>query len=152
MHFVKIAMKKILVVDDNEILLRAWERILKKEPCQFIVTNNPEEAVQIMEEKGADILISDIVMPKMDGFDLMKRVLRNHQGLQVVLTTGYICDFSNINLDVELKDLHIVMKPYNDINGLQGFVHKLVEGDESVNDEKEAILGKNNVHLHLWNL
>lgn len=152
LHSLITGMKKILVVDDNEILLKAWERILAKESCQFRVTNNPEEAVQMLEEDGADILISDIVMPKMDGFDLVKRACLKRHGLQIVLTTGYICDFSNINVDVDVKDLHVIMKPYNDIDGLQGFVHKLLEGDESVNNEKETIQGKNNIHLHLWNL
>ncbi|MDO8643622.1 MAG: response regulator, partial [bacterium] len=150
--FLNSVMKKILIVDDNEMLLKAWERILSRESCQVTTTANPEEAIRLLKEQGADILISDIVMPKMDGFALVKAAREKEHQLKIVLTTGYVCDFSNIHFDQDLKDLHILMKPYHSIQDVGRFVHKLIEEDESINQDPKSIFGENNIHIHLWNL
>ena len=144
-------LKRVVVVDDNEMLLKAWSRLLEREDCNYCTTASPEEALRFIEEEGADILISDIVMPRMDGFALAQLAQEKNPELRIVLTTGYVCDFSNMTLEVSSPDVHVLLKPYNDINQIQDFIKRLIRGDESL-DHQSAIRNRNDVKIHLWNL
>lgn len=143
--------KKVVVIDDNEILLRAWERILSHESCTSFTTTQPEEAMEMVEREGADLVICDIVMPQIDGFDVMERL--NHLGCKpkVVLTTGYVCDFSKLKMEGSDKDLHVLMKPYNDIAEIIHFIHRILEEDASL-DEEDSFRSLDDTKVHLWSL
>jgi len=143
----------VLVVDDNEILLRAWERMLAEEGCSSFCTSNPETALERLETEGADLLISDIVMPRMDGFDLVQKAQRIIKNLKIVLTTGYVCDFSRIHLTLEPHDLHILLKPFNDIRDVEGLIHRLLEDDPSLDSEgTEVFTNPEDLRIHMWTL
>ncbi len=145
--------KKILVVDDNEYLLRAWERILKNEDCTYVMTTNPQAALHYLEEEGADILISDIVMPQIDGFDLIQRAQRFGTNMRIVLTTGYTCDFGRIKLDMAAQSIHVLLKPYNDIDQIEKFVKRLIAEDPTLEDSDDLSIKKpNDVNIHVWSL
>lgn len=144
--------KKVLVVDDNEILTRAWKRMLAQEPCEAFVTDNPEEALDFLEQEGADLLISDIVMPRMDGFELIQKAQKIDRHLKIILTTGYVCDFTRIHLGLESQDLHVLMKPYNDIGKVESFIHRLLEEDESLSSDNGVLTSQEDLRIHLWTL
>lgn len=153
-HYIRnkdLSGKRILVVDDNEILLRAWSRILSREHCEFYCTSDPEEALQILETENMDILITDIVMPKMDGFSLVKKAREKQEKLQIILTTGYVCDFSNVSLETPAHDIHLLLKPYHNINDVQNFLGRLLRGDVSIN-EQNFVESKDHRKVHLWQL
>lgn len=144
-------LKRVVVVDDNEILLRAWKRILSRQACVYFTTNNPEEALEHLQKEGADLLICDIVMPRMDGFDLLQRTQELSHKPRVVLTTGYVCDFTRLKLEVGSEDVHVLMKPYNDIHEIGIFVRRLLDGDNSL-DQEEACRSLDDARVHLWSL
>jgi DNA-binding response OmpR family regulator len=145
--------RKVIVVDDNEILLRAWERILRKEGCRCFVTTNPEAALDHLEREGADLLISDIVMPHIDGFDLIQKVCRFSRRPRIILTTAYVCDFTRLKLEAGSDDVHVLMKPYNNIEEIRNFIHRILEGDTSLDEEEEdSLTSLDDVRVHLWSL
>lgn len=141
----------VVVVDDNEILLRAWERILEHEECEVFTTTNPDAALDYLESPGAQLLISDIVMPRVDGFDLIERVQHLLRRPRIVLTTGYVCDFTRLKLEVGSQDVHVLLKPYNDIREIEKFVHRLLDGDTSL-DEEDSLNSLDDARVHLWSL
>ena len=144
--------KRVIVVDDNEILLRAWKRILADEDCDCFATTNPETALDYLEREGADLLISDIVMPRIDGFDLIQKTQQLDRPPRIVLTTGYVCDFTRLKLDVSTQDVHVLLKPYNDIQEISHFIHRLLEGDESLDDDEDSFKSLDDVRVPLWSL
>ena len=68
---------KVLIVDDKEQDLYLLETILKKWDYEVITATNGEEALKKLHSEGADFVISDILMPVMDGFKAINQI-RTH--------------------------------------------------------------------------
>jgi CheY-like chemotaxis protein len=66
--------KRILVVDDDEMVLMALEELLKPEGYEVQTVSSGTEALQKLEEGGYDLLMLDVIMPEMDGYELCKRI------------------------------------------------------------------------------
>ncbi|MES1147148.1 MAG: response regulator [bacterium] len=79
---------KILVVDDERALLVAVTETLRD--YDFLTTgfSTASEALQALEREEFDLLLSDLMMPEMDGITLMKRVLEMRPEMAVVIMTG----------------------------------------------------------------
>jgi len=65
-------MKKILLIEDEEILINLLQRKLTQEGCEVSVARNGEEGLKLMRETMPDIVLLDIIMPKMGGFEVME--------------------------------------------------------------------------------
>ncbi|MBI2083754.1 MAG: response regulator [Deltaproteobacteria bacterium] len=143
--------KRVVVVDDNEILLRAWRKILDKQECQTFITSDPFEALSYLTSNGVDILIADVVMPYMDGFELIQKAQASFPQLRIILTTGYVCDFQKIKLHVETPDIHVLLKPYNDIQQIRKFLTRVLEDDDTL-DTEDSFKNPDDIRIHLWAL
>ena len=120
--------QRILIVDDNTMMLKFWQRLLAGEAYECHTTPSAEEALEMMEALTIDVLITDLVMPHMDGFQLMRQVHQLYPHVQIVMTTGYFYDFEKLPLQkTDLHKLPIILKPYHDINNVQNFLHYLLE-------------------------
>ena len=62
--------KKILIVDDDKVILRTLENILTKEGYSVIPLSLGKEAIKVAKERFPDLIILDIMMPDMDGGDV----------------------------------------------------------------------------------
>ena len=80
--------KPILVVDDDENILRTFERFLSDEGYQVIAETNPQKALEIAKNKGVEVVVSDINMPEMDGIDLLRRLLEIDRHMLVIMVTA----------------------------------------------------------------
>ncbi|MDX1949467.1 MAG: PleD family two-component system response regulator [Rickettsiales bacterium] len=81
---------KILVVDDLEPNLRLLEAKLKAEYYTVFTANNGFDAISIAKQKEPDIILLDVMMPKIDGFEVCKRLKADDQtaGIPVVMVTA----------------------------------------------------------------
>jgi two-component system response regulator (stage 0 sporulation protein F) len=79
----------ILVVDDDEGVRLLYQMEFSDEGYHVIVAENGKEALRMVEEMAPDLVIVDIVMPDMDGMELMPRILRRHGAIPVILNTCY---------------------------------------------------------------
>ena len=66
--------KRILVVDDDEMVLLALNELLKPEGYQVHTVLSGKEALERLDQNGYDLLLLDIIMPEMDGYELCKRI------------------------------------------------------------------------------
>ena len=67
-----MAPRKILLVDDSETVLLMERMILKKEPYQLITAKNGMEGVEKALEIKPDLILMDVVMPEMNGFEAVR--------------------------------------------------------------------------------
>ena len=67
-------MFKILIAEDDRELRRLFERVLTKDGYSVTGVSNGREALAALEESYFDVIISDIMMPEMDGHELVKRL------------------------------------------------------------------------------
>jgi len=66
--------KRILVVDDDEMVLMALGELLRPEGYDVDTVMRGQEAIEKLHESNYDLLILDIIMPEMDGFELCRRI------------------------------------------------------------------------------
>ena len=84
----------VLVVDDETTHRRLLEKILKKEGYNVHLASSAEGALEILRDDSVDIMISDIKMPGIDGFELLKVVKDEYPGVGNIMMTGYADDYS----------------------------------------------------------
>jgi len=66
--------KKILIVEDEEILSDLLQKRLKKEGYDVLLARNGEEGLKMIKETEPDLVLLDIIMPKMSGFQVMEEM------------------------------------------------------------------------------
>ncbi len=79
--------KTILCVDDEPIIRNLCVEAL--EDYQVLLAANGLDALKILEENSVDIVLSDIMMPKLDGLELLQKIKESHPDQAVILMTGY---------------------------------------------------------------
>src|SRR3989344_544236 len=86
----------VLVVEDEPALLRAISDSLKKEGLEVIEAKNGEEGLNIALDKSPDLILLDIILPKINGLELLKKLRSDARGKEtpVIILT---------NLDDPLK-------------------------------------------------
>ncbi|HCZ05805.1 MAG: two-component system, OmpR family, alkaline phosphatase synthesis response regulator PhoP [Thermotogota bacterium] len=81
--------KKILVVDDSEVLRKIMEFNLKRAGFEVIQATNGLEGLEVIEKEKPDLVFLDIMMPKMDGFTVLKHLKeRNMLNIPIVVVTA----------------------------------------------------------------
>ncbi len=69
--------KKILIIEDEEFLVDMYKMKFESEGYEVMVAYNGEDGIRIAQEKKPDLILLDIVMPKMDGFQVLKKLKGN---------------------------------------------------------------------------
>jgi DNA-binding NtrC family response regulator len=79
---------RILIVDDEEIVVRSCLRILASDKYEVESVGDGWEALRRIDENGYDILVLDIMMPKIDGLEVLQHVKERHPDVDVIMMTG----------------------------------------------------------------
>ena len=134
-------MLKLLVVDDDQGMLKTLSYILKDIGYDVVSRSLVTEAVEIIKEQTFDIIMSDIRMPGMNGVELIKKVKQTSPGTPVVMITAYTMH----ELVEEAKRegaLAVFSKPL-DINKMIAFF------EDFKNKSNEQALEDDPVHISL---
>ena len=87
-----VRVREVLIVDDEEPLLLSIDDGLSvyKKYFTLLTATNGIEAVQVLKEEASiDLVITDLRMPRMDGFELLTYIRRNYPRIPVILMTAY---------------------------------------------------------------
>ena len=79
----------ILVVDDEEMLRKVIHKILTKEGYDVHLASSGTEALEMLLREEIDLVITDVKMPEMDGFDLLKQMKENYPKLGIIVMTAF---------------------------------------------------------------
>jgi len=71
--------KKILLIEDEEIMIDLLQRKLTQEGYEISVTRDGEEGLKAMREVSPDLILLDIIMPKMGGFEVMEEMQKDKE-------------------------------------------------------------------------
>jgi DNA-binding NtrC family response regulator len=80
--------RTVLIVDDDSQILHLVEKMLRPQGVTVLSASRPSEALRICEAQPVHVLISDVMMPEMDGGRLAERVLKLHPEARVLLISG----------------------------------------------------------------
>jgi two-component system, NtrC family, response regulator AtoC len=80
---------RVLVVDDEQSLRKVLAATLQREGYEVTVCANGEEAIAALDRDGADVVVTDLVMPRMDGLTLLRKVVARHPDVPVIVVTAH---------------------------------------------------------------
>jgi PAS domain S-box-containing protein len=99
---------RVLVVDDDLGVCRSLRDLLLAEGCDVLVATDGLRALEVLNRTSVDIVISDVVMPDLDGYDLFMEV-RRRGTTPVILMTGYYYDRDHVIKRSRLEGLESVI-------------------------------------------
>jgi chemosensory pili system protein ChpA (sensor histidine kinase/response regulator) len=105
----------VLVVDDSLTVRRVTQRLLVREGFRVVVAKDGLDALEQLELERPAVMLTDIEMPRMDGFDLLRNVRHDPrwQGLPVIMITSRIAQ-KHRDLAHQLGADHYLGKPYDE--------------------------------------
>ncbi|MDO9039293.1 MAG: response regulator [Lutibacter sp.] len=106
-------MKKILIVDDEPNIVMSLEYLFKKENFQVYIARDGEEAIEIVENNVPDIILLDIMMPNVDGYQVLN-YLKSSETLNKirVIFLSAKNKASDIELGLQLGADKYISKPF----------------------------------------
>ena len=121
--------KKILVIDDEELVSKSLIKLLKNNGYSAAIAHSGQEAVDMVKKEDFDLLVCDVRMPQMDGVETVKQIRAylekaKKNPVPEVLITGYVdTDKYEKAMDLEVADY--LPKPF-DNNEFLRVVQKIV--------------------------
>ncbi len=102
---------RILVIEDDQGVLEFIKDVLESSGYEVSVALNGEEGIKIAKESGEfDLLITDVILPKMNGFEAAKEILKSSPKTKVIFMSGY--SSNKINQIYEIKKALFLQKPF----------------------------------------
>ena len=121
------ALRKVLVVDDDPVVRKSFERVLSGKGYAVITAENGEEALRKLSEEKYDVVYTDIRMPGMNGLEVAEQVKARRPWTPVVIITGYGTEAAEARAEAA---------------GVSGFLHKPLTPDMIEGSAREAVAAK----------
>lgn len=120
----------LLLVEDDEMLREAYERVLTDSGYHVLAVRNPTEAESIFHTEHAklDLLLTDVLLPVMSGIELSKRLKELKPDLKVLFMSGYT-ESALGQQNLLAPDATLIQKPVS-IHTLQVTVRKVLDGEQ----------------------
>ena len=104
-------MKKILVVDDEKPISDIIKFNLEKEGYEIVTAFDGEEALEKVEEESPDLIVLDVMLPKIDGLEVVREVRKKHS-MPIIMVTAKETEIDKV-LGLELGADDYVTKPFS---------------------------------------
>jgi len=101
----------VLVVDDDPLVLDFIEDVISFYGYSSIMATSGEEALKLAENQQVDLLVTDIMMPGMNGIDLAKKFTVVHPETKILFMSGYVCP-SLAHQGIPESEYAFVQKPF----------------------------------------
>jgi len=108
-------MPRILVVEDDEPLRKILVRLLSRPGCEVVEAENGHAAVQSMCRHAADLVITDLIMPEMDGIETIRSLARDFPATKIIAISGggRIAGDQYLDIASKLGVQKILAKPFS---------------------------------------
>ncbi len=108
--------KRLLVVDDQDSMTKVVSKIATGLKYEVRTVNDPARAFQVFEEFAPDVLIIDLVMPEVDGIDVLHQILAAGTSARVIVMSGFGKSYLRLGESVaafhEHKSVTTLAKPF----------------------------------------
>lgn len=104
----------ILVVDDNRENLELLEAYLEDIDCETLAAYDGPEALQIVKKRKPDLVLLDIMMPKMSGFEVCRRIKNDPETIDIsVIMVTALTEFGDVERGIGSGTDDFISKPVN---------------------------------------
>ncbi len=109
--------KKILIIDDEELVVKSVGRLLTKEGFEVFICRNGDEAIEKIKNATIDLIVCDIRMPQLSGIETIKNIrkilkTKNQKAIPEILISGYADQEATKQAD-DLKVADYLYKPFD---------------------------------------
>jgi formate/nitrite transporter len=80
---------KMLIIDDDQIILRSCTKIFEAEGYEITATSNPQEGLKLVSENSYDVILVDWMMPGLDGLDVVEEIDKRSPNSAMVMISGH---------------------------------------------------------------
>ncbi len=116
---------RLLVVDDEEIILNIATDVLESEGYEVVTESNPIDALARARQETFDFVLTDINMPEMNGLEMVKKILELNSEIGAIFMTGY-ANLETAKEAIQTGAFDYIMKPF-ELTELRAAVTKAVE-------------------------
>ena len=113
---------KILVVDDEKNILKLYQAELEDEGYAVVTANSGREAMEVFEREIPDIVTLDILMPDMDGIQVLRQMKEKRPSVPIIMLTAY--DYRD-DFSVWISDAYVVKS--SDLTNLKTTIKQLLK-------------------------
>ena len=123
---------KILIVEDSKVQSAHLARILQGRDYQVFQTGDGVEALEFLEKNQPTMVISDVTMPRMDGYELSRKIRQNERfrDMPLILVTALLAPADILN-GLKCGANHFILKPYDERYLLSRIDYILLNHDAS---------------------
>jgi diguanylate cyclase (GGDEF)-like protein/PAS domain S-box-containing protein len=121
----KLNTEKFLVVDDEKLMRESVQELLLLNGFNCTLASNGREALQLLSEQSFDIMLLDLIMPEIDGYQVMQKVQFKYPDLDIIITSGE-ATFNNASQAMRHGVKAFLDKPYQP-NDLVKILSDLIE-------------------------
>src|SRR5215470_8981781 len=105
-------MARILVIDDDQPVRTAIKTVLEIQGHQVVIANDGCEGLKTLETEHFDVLMVDMFMPGMDGFETIDRIRRRDLELPIIMMSGLAAPPDLANRSTQLGTIRSLWKPF----------------------------------------
>lgn len=117
----------ILIVDDELEIREMLSRNFRMKGFNVELAEHGQEALQILAKKRIDVVISDIMMPVLNGVDLLRSIRKQYPMIRVIMITGYVT-LENALACMRVGAQTCIFKPFPDLDELNQEVEYALDG------------------------
>lgn len=115
---------KILLVDDDQSILEILTDLMAIFGHDYVTAQNGMEAIEKLKHNFFDIVLTDMIMPDIDGMELLKHIKKNYPNIKVMVVTGYERAFTYTDV-IRAGASDFISKPFN-TDELEAKINRLV--------------------------
>ena len=120
------ARARLLIVDDEENIQNMLSRHFRLKGYEVMTASDGAEALDIIEKEKIEVVVSDIMTPKMNGIELLQEIKKSYPIIHVIIITGYTT-VANLLSALQYGADTCIFKPMNDMNELEDAVENAVK-------------------------
>jgi CheY-like chemotaxis protein/glycine cleavage system H lipoate-binding protein len=143
---------RILVVDDEPVVLGAVRKALGRMDYTVDTMDSAREALKLLDNTTYDVVITDLMMPDMDGHEFMRQLHDMKVTTQIIMLTGYPTIQSALQAK-RLGAFEYVTKPFTRQELLSVVVRALRRGSQKAGEQENSLQAPENLYLlpeHSW--
>jgi DNA-binding response OmpR family regulator len=108
-------MARILIIDDEAMILNMLVKILEREGYETITASGGKDGIKIHRENPADLIITDLIMPEKDGLETIMELRRDFQDVKIIAMSGggKIDPETYLQIAKTMGAIEIITKPFD---------------------------------------
>ncbi len=141
-------MEKILIIDDDRSIRETLTNYLKKQDYQIFSAGNGIKGIETVEKEHPDLIITDIKMPSMNGFEVLKRVKEFDPQIHVIIITAF--DDMHTTVKAMQQGAYDYIEKPLEIDRLKLTIKRALE-NKKLSDQLSSLLPESDKEYHIEN-